>query len=96
MIPKEPHRHNRMLGGLWETDLVTATSQGLVGRGEVYIKMGIKDKPLNVIGRPGLDLDLDKKHVKEMYTVIRRCTLTSWAWALDAEAYEGGHDWSLK
>lgn len=30
-----------------------------------------------------------------MYVVIQRCTLTSWAWALDAEAYEGGHDWSV-
>lgn len=52
-----------MLGRLWETDLITATSQRLVGWGEIYVKMGIKDKPLNVIGGPGLDLDLDKKHV---------------------------------
>lgn len=63
MTPKEPHRYNRMLGRLWETDLITATSQRLVGWGEIYVKMGIKDKPLNVIGGPGLDLDLDKKHV---------------------------------
>lgn len=53
----------RMLGRLWETDLVTATGQWLVRWGEIYIKMGIKDKPLNVICGPGLDLDLDKKHV---------------------------------
>jgi len=52
-----------MLGMLWETDLVTATGQWLVRWGEIYIKMGIKDKPLNVICGPGLDLDLDKKHV---------------------------------
>ena len=58
---------SRILRSLRETDLVTATSQWhekkIVGWGEIYIEMNIKDKQLNVICGPGLDLDLEKKHV---------------------------------